>query len=118
MTYVVIFGAGLFSYIFGSLVYYFITSTPLLPFSIQLKMFSEVDYFAVYITELVIETVACIVFIFLYMFSLSIFILVANYIIGQFNLITHLIGQLDVTDDKQLARNLKDIAELHLNVLR
>lgn len=88
-----------------------------LPVSFQLRNFSETDSFWIFLLEASIGVFGCYFFMFLLIFSLSFFVLFVYYIIGQTQLIAYYIGQVHLNNPQIMAHELKEIVELHLDVL-
>lgn len=106
---IVVIGSCLQSYFFGGY---------RLAVTLDLKYFSEVNSFLVWIVEYFIFISALWFLAGTMLYNVFYFIIFSNYITAQLGLITYYTTQLNLHDVRKLQEDLKHIFKLHLDVLR
>lgn len=105
-------------YVLAPLVLRCFTDDYILPISINIKNYSERDSILAFVVEWLILTSGSYFFLHFSTFSISVFVLLTNYIIGQFDLITQYTAQLNLRNELTFYKATKELMTMHLETLR
>lgn len=96
----------------------YLTGENCLPFELRIKYCDYKDSLFWYLIFIPIAGGCCYYVMNLFLVSLSLLALFVTQILRQLELIGYYVDRVDINDPKQLRRQLQDIGELHLDVLK
>lgn len=89
-----------------------------MPIKFNLIHYSEGDSIVIFFCEYVVFMLGGWFIVFFLSFDFSFFFLFTNYVVGQLELISHYITQLNLKDTKMLEKSLAEIITVHLDTLQ